>query len=98
MVNTQVLETETFSRWLRGLRDRRARAKILSRIRRFSLGNPGDVAPVGRGVSEMRIHYGPGYRVYFIERGRSAVLLLAGGEKGSQRRDILLAQEIADSL
>ena len=94
----EVRETETYARWFRRLRDRRARARILVRIGRLSLGNPGDVAPVGGGVSEMRIHYGPGYRVYFIERGNTLVILLAGGEKGSQQRDIERARELAKQV
>ena len=84
----QVRETEEFSLWLSALRDLRARSKILVRIARLANGNPGDVAAVGEGVSELRINYGPGYRVYYIQRGTRYVLLLAGGDKASQERDI----------
>jgi putative addiction module killer protein len=93
-----VRQTVSFARWLAGLPDRRAIARINARIRRLSLGNPGDAKPVGEGVSEMRIDYGPGYRVYFVQRGQGLVILLAGGDKGSQRRDIALAQELARAL
>ena len=79
-----VRQTESFARWLTRLRDRRARARILARIDRLAIGNPGDVKPVGGGISEMRIDYGPGYRVYFIERGTALVILLAGGDKRTQ--------------
>ncbi|MBN1105905.1 MAG: type II toxin-antitoxin system RelE/ParE family toxin [Deltaproteobacteria bacterium] len=87
-----------FSQWFERLRDRRARARINTRIRRLSLGNPGDVKPVGEGVSEMRIDYGPGYRVYFAQRGKTLVILLAGGVKRTQDRDIRIAQELARGL
>ena len=78
--------------------NRRARARILVRIRRLTLGNPGDVAPVGEGVSEMRIHYGPGYRVYYVQRGQALIVLLAGGNKKTQKRDIQRALELAREL
>lgn len=94
----EIRETETFSRWFSALRDDRARARIDARLRRLSLGNPGDVKPVGGGVSEMRIDYGPGYRVYFAARGRTLVILLAGGDKSTQDRDIATAQELAQQL
>ena len=93
-----VRQTVSFANWLAALPDRRAIARINARIRRLSLGNPGDVKPVGEGVSEMRIDYGPGYRVYFAQRGQGLVILLAGGDKGSQRRDIALAHELARAL
>jgi|SRR5690606_11995654 len=98
MVNTPIrlLKSDIFDRWLSGLRDRRAKARIEARIRRLSLGNPGDVQPVGDGISELRIHYGPGYRVYFTHRGPWLVLLLCGGDKSTQRRDIVLARRIAE--
>jgi putative addiction module killer protein len=80
---------------VQGLRDKQAQARINVRIRRLSLGNPGDVKPVGAGVSEMRIDYGPGYRVYYQQRGQVVALLLCGGDKGSQARDIQRAIEIA---
>jgi len=91
----QVRETEEFSLWLSALRDLRARSKILVRIARLANGNPGNVAAVGEGVSELRINYGPGYRVYYIQRGTRYVLLLAGGDKASQERDIKRAKRLA---
>ena len=91
----EVRETEPFAEWFSKLRDERARAKILVRIRRLSLGNPGDVQPVGEGVSEMRIHHGPGYRVYFVQRGETLAILLGGGDKGTQERDIRAAIALA---
>jgi len=90
-----VRQTETFSAWVRDLRDARGRVKILARIQRLEDGNAGDVAPVGDGVSEMRIHFGPGYRVYYVNRGGELVLLLCGGDKGSQQRDIEAAKKLA---
>ena len=90
-----VRETDEFSEWLAALRDRRARAKILVRIARLAKGNPGDVAPVGDGVSELRINFGPGYRVYYIQRGTTYILLLAGGNKSSQEKDIAKAKRLA---
>jgi putative addiction module killer protein len=83
---------------LLSLRDGRAVARINARIRRLSLGNPGDVKPVGEGVSEMRIDYGPGYRVYYVQRGASLAILLAGGDKGTQDRDIQTARALARGL
>jgi putative addiction module killer protein len=93
-----VRQTETFSRWLSGLADSRVRAKIAARIDRLAHGNPGDVAPVGEGVSELRIHFGPGYRVYFVARGRALVILLCGGDKSSQAKDIKTAKQLARDL
>jgi len=92
---TEVRQTEVFAAWLKGLRDRRARDRILARIDRLSLGNAGDVGPVGEGVAEMRIHYGPGYRMYFTQRGDTVVILLCGGDKRTQARDIMRAIEMA---
>jgi putative addiction module killer protein len=94
----EVRQTDEFSSWFEGLRDREAKARILVRIRRLSIGNPGDVRPVGEGVSEMRIDYGPGYRLYFISRGDSLVILLAGGDKRTQVRDFETARELARAL
>ena len=94
----EIRQTETFAKWFAELRDRRARLKVQARIDRLSLGNPGDVGPVGEGVSEMRIHYGPGYRVYFVQRGAMMVVLLAGGDKKSQDKDIRAAIALADDL
>lgn len=85
-------------RWFGVLRDRRARARIDARIRRLSLSNPGDVRPVGEGVSELLIDYGPGYRVYFVPRGQTLAVLLAGGDNSSQERDIRTALELAREL
>jgi len=93
-----VRQTEAFSKWLRELRDRQARARIQTRIDRLQLGLTGDVRPVGEGVSELRINYGPGYRVYFVRRGRELVILLAGGNKRTQDRDIKTAIELARNL
>jgi putative addiction module killer protein len=94
----EVLQTDVFAAWFAGLRDRQARARISVRIRRLSLGNPGDVKPVGNGVSEMRIDYGPGYRVYFVQRGNTVVVLLCGGDKRNQDRDIARAIELAQEI
>jgi len=94
----EIRQTEVYFEWFSGLRDRQARARIDTRIRRLSLGNPGDVRPVGGGVSELRVDYGPGYRVYFVQRGQAVVVLLAGGEKSSQKRDIKTALELARGL
>lgn len=91
---TPALETETFRLWLKGLRDRQAVARINTRLIRLRLGNPGDVAPVGEGVSELRLQFGPGYRVYFAAHGEALILLLAGGDKGSQARDIEVAKRL----
>lgn len=91
----EVLKSDTFDRWLRKLRDPRAKARVEMRIRRLSLGNAGDVRPIGDGLSEMRIDYGPGYRVYFKQVGSVLILLLCGGDKGSQQKDIEEARQIA---
>jgi putative addiction module killer protein len=91
----EVRQTDVFVAWFAGLKDRKARVRITVRIRRLSLGNPDDVKPVGSGVSEMRIDYGPGYRVYFIRRGDTVVILLCGGDKRTQDRDIARALELA---
>jgi len=93
-----VKRTDEFIRWLKNLRDIRARAKIVQRIDRLALGNPGDAAPVGQGVSELRVHYGAGYRVYFVQRGEELVLLLCGGDKNSQASDIAFAKKLASEL
>ncbi|WP_395712208.1 type II toxin-antitoxin system RelE/ParE family toxin [Reyranella sp.] len=91
----EIRQTTRFARWLGNLRDQQARLRIATRIRRMELGNPGDVEPVGGGVSEMRIAYGPGYRLYFVSKGRTVVVLLCGGDKSSQDRDISLAKQMA---
>ncbi len=89
---------DRYAQWFDSLKDPRARAKVLVRIRRLSLGNSGDVRPVGEGVSGLRIDYGPGYRVYFIARGETLVILLAGGDKRTQARDIEVALELARTV
>lgn len=91
----ELIQSATFANWLQNLRDGQARARIFSRLERLALGNPGDVKPVGSGVSEMRIDYGPGYRVYFIERGSLRIILLCGGDKRTQQSDIARAISIA---
>ena len=91
-------KTDVFAQWLDELRDIRARARVQARIQRLAAGNPGDVKPVGEGVSEMRIDYGPGYRVYFTRRGNEVVVLLAGGDKSTQDTDIKTAQGLARNL
>jgi putative addiction module killer protein len=94
----EIRTTRVFARWLDGLRDVRARARVLVRIERLADGNPGDVKPVGEGVSEMRIDYGPGYRVYFIQRGEEVIVLLAGGDKRTQAADIQRALRLVRNL
>ena len=91
-------QTETFRKWRTALRDERARAAIASRLDRLAYGHAGDVAPVGEGVSELRIHHGPGYRIYFHQRGKTMILLLCGGDKGSQAKDIKLAKRLLRAL
>jgi len=94
----EIRKTETFAKWLDGLDDIRARARILVRIERLAAGNPGDVKSVGEGVSELRINYGPGYRVYYKQQGQSVVILLAGGDKHTQTRNIKTALRLAKNL
>lgn len=94
----EIRKTETYARWIDDLRDVHARARILARVERLATGNPGDVKPVGEGVSELRINYGPGYRVYYTQRGRELVILLAGGDKSTQARDIKTALRLARNL
>ena len=94
----EIRTTELFAKWVDGLKDIRARARILVRIERLAAGNPGNVRPVGEGVSELRVDYGPGYRVYYTQRGRSVVILLAGGEKRTQAKDIKTALRLAKNL
>lgn len=94
----EIRKTEAFARWLDGLRDLKGRARIQARIERLAMGNPGDVKPVGEGVSEMRIDCGPGYRVYYTSRGQDLVILLAGGSKGTQSADIRRALHLARGL
>jgi len=94
----EIRKTETFAKWLDGLRDIHARARVQVRIERLAAGNPGDVRPIGEGVSELRIDYGPGYRVYFTMHGRAIVILLAGGDKRTQAADIKTAFRLARNL
>jgi putative addiction module killer protein len=94
----EIRQTEVFAAWHAALRDREARVRITIRLRRLSLGNPGDVKSVGGGVSEMRIDYGPGYRVYFARRGDLIVVLLCGGDKRTQDRDIARAIRLAQEI
>lgn len=94
----EVRKTDIYVKWLDGLRDIRARARVLMRVERLAAGNPGDAESVGEGVSELRINYGPGYRVYYKEQGRELVILLAGGDKSSQSRDIKTALRLARNL
>ena len=98
MTGIEVRQTEAFARWFEQLRDRQARARILVRIRRASLGNPGDVRPVGGGVVELRVEHGPGYRVYCTRLGDAVLVLLAGGDKRTQARDIERARRLARDL
>ncbi len=94
----EIRQTEIYAKWFDGLRDRAAQARINARIRRLSLGNPGDVKPAGKGVSELRIDYGPGYRVYFVHRRNTLVILLAGGDKRTQDQDIKTAMDLAQNV
>ncbi len=94
----EIRKTDTYARWLDRLRDIHARARVLARVERLAAGNPGDVKPVGEGVSELRIDYGPGYRVYFTMHGRTVIILLAGGDKRTQATDIKTALRLARNL
>jgi putative addiction module killer protein len=94
----QIRKTEVFAKWLDGLPDLKARARVQVRIERLAKGNPGDVAPVGEGVLELRIDFGPGYRVYFTRHRNELIILLAGGDKRTQSRDIRQALKLARNL
>ena|SRR5581483_5396402 len=94
----EIRETEEFANWLEGSRDRVGKAKVLVRIQRLASGNPGDVKPVGDGISELRINYGPGYRIYYIRQGTAFIILLCGGDKGSQEKDIAKVRKLAAEL
>ena len=94
----EVRQTEVFANWFKNLKDRKAKARVQVRIDRMEVGNFGDVAPVGQGVSEMRIAYGPSYRVYFVQKGPIIVILLCGGDNSSQSSDIIKAKAIANQL
>jgi putative addiction module killer protein len=95
MHTMQIVQSDVFTAWLDNVKDERAAARIVTRIRRMEIGNAGDMRSVGEGVSEIHIDYGPGYRVYFTRRGRTLVVLLCGGDKKSQRKDIALAKRMA---
>lgn len=92
----ETIQTDIFSKWLSNLRDKQAKAKILIRLKRLSLGNAGDVKPVGQGVSEWRINFAKGYRVYYMQRGSVLIVLLCGGDKNTQQSDIAKAKQLAD--
>ncbi len=92
----EIIQSDVFADWLLSLKDRRARARVYARLDRIAEGNFGDVEPIGDGLSEARIHYGPGYRLYFMRRGESLVVLLGGGDKSTQQRDIQRAKVVAD--
>jgi putative addiction module killer protein len=94
----EIRETDAFRKWIRSLRDSVAKAKIASRIQRLKFGNPGDVKPVGEGVTEMRIDHGPGYRVYYVNRGNTIIVILCGGDKSTKRSDIDRALGMAKEL
>lgn len=92
----ELKQTETFRKWIAKLRDARAVTAIVSRLDRLAFGHAGDAEPVGKGISELRIHYGPGYRVYFLRRGNTIIVLLCGGSKGTQEKDIKTALDLAN--
>ena len=94
----ELRKTEEYAKWLNNMRDIRARARVQARVERLAAGNPGDVSPVGEGVSELRIDYGPGYRVYFKKQGKTSVVLLTGGNKRTQAGDIKRALQLADNF
>jgi putative addiction module killer protein len=94
----EIRKTEAYVKWLDGLRDVRARGRVLARVERLATGHPGDAEPVGEGVSELRINYGPGYRVYYKQQGQDLIILLAGGDKSTQSRDIKKALRLARNL
>ena len=94
----EIRQTETYRKWFDSLKDRNARMRIDIRIRRISLGNFGDVKPVGEGISEIKIDYGPGYRIYFVQKKNTIIILLSGGDKSTQSRDIQKAHELAQRL
>ncbi len=94
----EVRQTDQFRNWLDSLKDRAGKARILMRIDRLAQGNPGVVAPVGQGVSELKVNFGPGYRVYYVQKGETLIVLLCGGDKSSQIRDIVAAKQLAGEL
>jgi putative addiction module killer protein len=94
----EVRQTEAFLSWLHRLKDANVVARIVARIRRIEMGNPGDAKGVGQGIMEMRVDYGPGYRIYYVHRGAQIVILLCGGDKRTQQRDVKRAQRLAEAL
>lgn len=98
MLMVEIRKTDLFAKWIENLRDVQAKARVLVRIERLASGNAGDVKPIGEGISELRIDYGPGYRVYFIKRGNELIILLAGGDKSSQTADIKAAIRLASNI
>jgi putative addiction module killer protein len=98
MLMIEIRRTQVYQDFIDGLRDAEVRIKINARIFRLANGNAGDVAPVGEGISELRLHFGPGYRVYFKQRGKVLIILLCGGDKATQDRDIKCAKQLADDL
>ena len=94
----EVRQTKEFSGWLHRLKDADAAARIVRRIRRMEMGNPGDTRSAGQGILEMRVDYGPGYRLYYVRRGAQFVILLCGGDKRTQQQDIKRAQKLAETL
>lgn len=98
MVMIEIRKTADFDKWLKKLKDQNSKARIAARIRRLAFGNPGDVAPVGAGISELKIDYGPGYRIYYVQRGKTLIVLLCGGDKRTQAADIATAKSLAKKL
>ena len=98
MTEMEIIASDVYTRWLDRLRDREARSRIANRTLRLAQGNPGDVAPVGGGISELRINYGPGYRVYYVRHGQRLIILLAGGDKDTQQQDIAVARRLAREI
>ena len=94
----EIRKTADFDKWLKKLKDQNAKARIAARIQRLAFGNPGDAKPVGEGVSELRIDYGPGYRIYCLQRGKALIVLLCGGDKSTQAADIATAKSLAKKL
>jgi putative addiction module killer protein len=94
----ELIQSDEFRNWINSLRDNNAFARITNRLERLQEGNPGDVKPVGSGISELRVNFGPGYRVYFMRRGAEIIILLCGGDKSTQPKDIAKAKAIAERM